>query len=149
MPAPQPFPRATLRRRAIAAALDHLLAMGFASMAAILLHSLQVSLLWSMLSQVALFFLYFFLLTALWSKTVGKALLGLQVAMTETGQPPGWWPSWKREVWGRFCCMWLSPLGYVTARSRKSPRQTLADLLAGTVVLHCKKRCELKALDPK
>ena len=126
---------ATMRRRAFAAGLDHLFAMLLASLFTTPLALMKTPLFWQMVSQLLWFFLYFFLFAAFFSCTPGKWLSKLRIVHCKDHTPPPLLSCFLREFPGRMACMWLSPLGYVTAHHKDCRGRTLSDLLAGTMVI--------------
>ncbi|BAQ11756.1 red domain-containing protein [Bacillus sp. OxB-1] len=85
------------------------------------------------LTTLAVFLLYFALMTKLFRQTIGKMILGIRVD-TKDGRPLDWGTVLFREVIGRFISkMILIPYLLAALMPKK---EALHDLFADTVVVH-------------
>lgn len=90
---------------------------------------------WVAVVQISAYFAYFAVATWGWGGSPAKRLLGFSVVRAEDAAPISLGAAVLREVLGRALCLFLAPIGYATVISKHSRLQTLADILARTVVV--------------
>ncbi len=90
---------------------------------------------WAAFVQTLLYFGFFAGTTWGWGGSPAKRALGIVVVRAEDARPITLLASVLREILGRAVCLFLAPIGYATVISRHSRLQTLADILAKTIVV--------------
>jgi len=126
--------------RFLASIVDHVLFIIVSSLIFTLMikSQLKPSTTAQLLIEVAMYFSYFAFLTGFFGTTPGKAIWKIRVINATSGKKVTMRASVIREFFGRFACLFLSPMGYITVLTKHSRAQTYADIVAHTLVVRKK-----------